>query len=174
MIPVDTQDERPSKSQRKREMHALQDLGQALLGLPAKQLAKLELPDALRLALAEAKQITAREAKRRQMQYIGKLMRGVDPQPLAAAVAAAAGDSATEAARLHRIERLRDRLLDDDAALSNIAADHPGADIGRLRELRDSARSERKLGSPPRAFRALFRMLRDLEALEAERIEDAG
>ena len=81
-------DKRPSKSQRKKEVHALQDLGVELVALSDERLAALELPERLRDAVMEARRITAREARRRQLQYIGKLMRKVDAEPIRAALAA--------------------------------------------------------------------------------------
>ena len=78
----------PSKSQRKKEVHALQDLGVELVALSDERLAALELPERLRDAVLEARHITAREARRRQLQYIGKLMRQVDAEPIRAALAA--------------------------------------------------------------------------------------
>lgn len=166
MIPVDTPDkpEPPSKSQKKREMTALQVLGQALVEMPAERLAKIDMPDALRIALADARRFTKHEAKRRQMQYIGKLMRTIDPAPFQAAQDALNGASAAESARFHRIERLRTRLIEDEAAaLTEIAAAHPGADLQHLRQLRRNALKEREQSRPPRAFREIFRILRELE-----------
>ncbi len=155
----------PSKSQRKRDMTALQGLGQALVELPADRLAKLEMPDSLRQAIADARRFTKHEARRRQMQYIGKLMRSVDPAPLQAAVDALRGVSAAESARLHRLERLRARLLDDErGGLEEIAASHPGADLQRLRTLRRNALKELEQGKPPRAQREIFRVLREMAA----------
>lgn len=174
MIPVDTLDdldkpEPPSKSQKKRDMTALQDLGQQLVELPADRLAKLDMPDALRIALADARRFTKNEARRRQMQYIGKLMRTIDPAPFQAALDAIAGASASENAKQHRIERLRTQLLEDEAAaLAEIAATHPGADLQHLRQLRRNAQKERELAKPPRAFREIFRVLRELEEAREE------
>ncbi len=166
MIPVDTPDkpDQPSKSQKKRDMTALQVLGQALVELPADRLAKIEMPDALRIALADARRFTKHEAKRRQMQYIGKLMRTIDPAPFQDAVDALAGVSALENARFRRIERLRTVLIENEAAaLTEIAAAHPGADLQHLRQLRRNAQKEQELAKPPRAFREIFRVLRELE-----------
>ena len=166
MIPVDTLDkpEPPSKSQKKRDMSALQVLGQALVELPAERLAKIEMPDALRIALADARRFTKHEARRRQMQYIGKLMRSIDPAPFQAALDAMAGTSAAENARFQRLERLRAQLLENEAAaLAEIAAAHPGADLQHLRQLRRNAQKEQELDKPPRAFREIFRVLRELE-----------
>jgi ribosome-associated protein len=182
MIPVDTLDkpdipEGPSKSQKKRDMTALQVLGQALVDLPADRLLKIEMPDALRIALADARRFTKHEAKRRQMQYIGKLMRTIDPAPFQAVLDAMAGSSAVENARFHRIERLRTQLIEDEAAaLAEIAAAHPGADLQHLRQLRRNAVKEQELAKPPRAFREIFRILRELEetATPSEDDQDAA
>ena len=145
-------------------MTALQDLGVALLDLPTERLAKMEMPDTLRQALAEARRLTKHEARRRQLQYIGKLMRSVDTAPLQAAVAAMRGASGAENARLHRLESLRTRLLEDErGALGEIAAAHPGADLQQLRQLRRNALKEREQEKPPRAYREIFRCLRELE-----------
>lgn len=154
--------ERPSKSQRKRDMHDLQDLGEKLALLPRERLAKVDLPDSLRRAIEEVQRITKHEARRRQMQYIGKLMRDVDPAPLRETLAAFEGKSHAETARLHRVERLRERLLADEAVLTEIGSEHPGTDLQRLRQLRRNALKEQDEGRPPRAFRELFRELRDL------------
>lgn len=154
--------ERPSKSQRKRDMHDLQDLGEKLALLPRERLAKVDLPDALRRAIEEVQRITKHEARRRQMQYIGKLMRDVDPAPLREILAAFEGKSHAETARLHRVERLRERLLADEAVLTEIGSDHPGTDLQRLRQLRRNTLKEQDEGRPPRAFRELFRELREL------------
>ncbi len=154
---------RPSKSQRKRDMHALQEMGAALVELSPERLARIDMPDGLRDALREAQRLTRHEARRRQMQYIGRLMRDVDPAPIRAALDALNGVSAIEAARQHRLERLRERLLEDEAVLTEIGAAHPGADLTRLRQLRRGALSEREAGKPPKNYRELFRALRELE-----------
>jgi ribosome-associated protein len=154
--------EAPSKSQRKRDMHALQDLGERLVELCAERLESIAMPDELREAVSEARRITKHEARRRQMQYIGRLMREADPEPIRDALDALAGNSAAETARLHRVERLRQQLLEDETVLSNIALDHPGADLQHLRQLRRNALKEQEQGKPPKAFRELFRALRDL------------
>lgn len=154
----------PSKSHRKREMHALQDLGKQLVALPPARLAKLPLPDSLRDAVMECQRLTDRhEALRRQIQYIGKVMRRVDPEPIRAALEALAGTSREEVARQHRVERLRQELLDDEGVLHTIATRWPGADLQHLRVLRRNALKEQAQNKPPRAFRELFKMLRALE-----------
>ncbi len=163
---ADADDEysRPSKSQRKRESSALQDLGAALVELPAERLAKIDMSDSLRDAIHDARRITKHEARRRQMQYIGKLMRSVDPAPIQAALDAIAGVSRVENERMHRLERQRLRLLEDEApVLAEIAAAHPGADLHHLRQLRRNAIREKEQNRPPRAFREIFHLLKELE-----------
>ena len=98
-----------SKTRRKREMTELQALGEALAALPEVQLKEMTLDDGLRAALLEAKRVKSHEAKRRQMQYVGRLMREVDPAPLRAQLAAATGGSAQGAARHRRLEAWRER-----------------------------------------------------------------
>jgi len=153
----------PSKSQLKREMTALQELGAELVGLSRERLAKIEMPERLREALLDAQRFTRHEAKRRQMQYIGKIMRDVDPAPLRAAMDEVKGVSAAATLRQHRLERLRTRLMEDDAVFAEVARDYPHADMQHLRQLRRNAVKEAQEGKPPRAFRELFRELRALE-----------
>ncbi|MGH8133906.1 MAG: ribosome biogenesis factor YjgA, partial [Steroidobacteraceae bacterium] len=107
---------RPSKSARKRAAHAAQDLGEALIGLSDADLAALELPEKLREAVGAARRITARAAGARQRQYIGKLMRELDPEPIRAALAARGAVSAREAERFRRVEEWRERLISGGAA----------------------------------------------------------
>ena len=158
------EDEVISKTRRKRQMHALQCLGERLVELSVERLAKIDMPGGLRDAVMFARHVTRFEARRRQMQYIGRLMREADPAPIQAALEALDGQSAAETARVHRIERLRERLLQDEQVLGEIAASFAGADLQQLRSLRRSALNEREAGKPPRSFRELFRVLRGLEA----------
>ncbi len=159
------QDEIVSKSQVKRDMAELRALGVSLLELPQSQVDALGLPEALAAALREARRITSHEARRRQMQYIGKLMREADPVPIRAAVEAMAGRSGAARARQRRLEQWRERLIADDAALTEFAAAHPGTDLQSLRALIRNARKEISGAHPPRAQRELFRRVR--EAMEA-------
>lgn len=150
-----------SKSQRKREMTALQDLGTALVKLPRARLDKLDLPEALRGAITEAQRLTSHGALRRQMQYIGRLMREVDAAPIAEQLAAAQGESAAAKAEFHALENWRARLIGDDQALGDWLARHPDSDVQQLRQLIRNARREAVEGKPPKFSRALFRLLRD-------------
>ena len=158
----------PSKSHRKREMTALQDLGAELVELSRERLAKIDMPERLREALQDAQRITKHEARRRQMQYIGKIMRDVDAAPLREAINALKGISAAANARQHRLEQLRVRLMADETAFGDLARDYPGADIQHLRQLRRNALKEAEQGKPPRAFRELFRQLRELDESPAD------
>jgi len=153
-----------SKTRKKQQMEALQDLGEELAGLPADSVKRLDIPEHLRDALLEAQRITSHGARRRQLQYVGKLMRDIDPEPIRAALAALRGESAAEVARMHRLERLRTRLLDDEKTLAEIATAYPGADLQHLRALRRSALKEQEAQKPPRSFRALFQTLKALDA----------
>ena len=156
------QDEIVSKTKRKREMHELQALGVALVELSESQLGFLE--EELRRAVLEAKRISAHEGRRRQMQYIGRLMRDIDPAPIRARLEEINGGSAQANARHKRLEALRGRLMADDAALTQFAATHPSADLQALRALIRNSRKEQKEGKPPRAYRELFRLLKSIEA----------
>lgn len=161
--------ERPSKTQLKKAMHELQELGKELLALPDARLQSLSMPESLRLALQELKRTRSHEGRRRQLQYVGKLMRGADAQPLREAVAAQQLGPARETYALHEAERWRDRLLESDAALTDWLALHPEADAQALRTLIRNARREAPEAAPPesagraprkgRSHRELFRML---------------
>jgi ribosome-associated protein len=156
-------DQPVSKTRKKREMIELQSLGAALVDLPDAQLENIALDADLRSAVLEAKRVRSHEAKRRQLQYIGRLMREVDPEPIRAALAEVEGRSAQAAAAHRRLEAWRERLLSDDAALTSFALEHPGADLQELRALIRNARKEQKEGRPPRALRELFRALKAIE-----------
>jgi len=158
----------PSKSQLKREMTALQDLGAELVALSKERLAKIDMPQRLREALFDAQRFTKHEAKRRQMQYIGKIMRDIDAAPLRAAMDEIKGNSAAATIRQHRLENLRTRLMEDETRFSELARDYPAVDIQHLRQLRRNALKEAQQGKPPRAFRELFRELRKLDGSSAD------
>jgi ribosome-associated protein len=160
----------PSKSQLKRESHELQRLGEALAQLPDDRLGPLALPEALYDALLEYRRTRSHEGRRRQLQYVGKLMREVDPAPLRDAVAASRLGSARDTLRLHEAERWRDALLAGaDDALTRWLNEHPAADAQRLRSLLRAA--QREGAQPvetrnPRPYRELYQFLR--HTLDAE------
>ena len=156
-------DTRHSKTQQKKHMLALQDLGAELVALNEEQLASMTLPDSLREAVTAAKRITRFEARRRQLQYIGKLMRRVDPAPIRARLDALTGSSSQASAQHKRLEALRARLLEDDGALTEYCATHPSIDLAALRTLIRNSKKEREEGRPPRAYRELFRLLKSIE-----------
>jgi ribosome-associated protein len=156
------EEEKPSKTKRKHAMHELQALGERLVELNPGQLSEFVLPESLRDAIENARRITRHEARRRQLQYVGRLMRTADADAIREKLKTWDGISTEHTARVHRIERWRDQLLADDAALKELAGAHPGLDTQRLRALVRNARAERDAGRPPRAFRELFRALRDI------------
>lgn len=173
------QDGRPSKTKRKEAMHELQSLGEALVELSRDRLAAVALSDLLREAVVAAKSITKHEARRRQMQYIGRLMRTIDPEPIREKLAEWRGESATAIRELHRVERWRERLLDQPDSLTEFAREYPINDVQELRACIREARRERlaitaaREQNPlaqtqaPRRFRELFQRVK--EAMDAAR-----
>jgi ribosome-associated protein len=157
--------DRPSKSQKKRDVEALQELGAKLVELSADQIKKIDMPEELRAALKETQRIPPRtEGRRRQLQFIGRLMRKVDPAPLQAALDKIAGLSAAENVRMHQRERLRDRFIADEKVIEEILSKFPEADVQYLRQQRRNAIREQELKKPPKAYREIYRVLRELEA----------
>lgn len=152
-----------SKSQVKREMLALQSLGESLLDLSADQIQKLEMPPELREALLFAKTIKRGEARRRQVQYIGVLMRGVDAGPIRKALDGILKGEVQDVEHFRELERWRDELVaGNDDLLEEIVSRFPGADRRILSRLALNARMEREGNGPPKASRALFRLLKEL------------
>jgi ribosome-associated protein len=162
--------EAPSKTQAKKQSHDLQKLGAALADLSADRLARLDLPEALRDAIASYQRTRTHEGRRRQMQYVGKLMRGIDEAPLREAVAEAEIGSARETLLLHSAERWREALIADDEALTRWLQAHAECDAQRLRSLVRSARREAERSPQqrnPRSRRELFQFIRPYLAEEA-------
>ncbi len=159
---------RPSKTKRKEAMHELQDLGAQLVELSVGQLKRINLPENILHAVRECQKITAHGARRRQIQFIGKLMRGTDDEPIRAGLALIRGESSAETARLHRLERLRTRFLEDETVLSEIAGLWPDADLQHLRQLRRNALKEQEAGKPPKSFRAIFQIFQELDQQGSE------
>lgn len=159
----DIGDDRPSKSQMKREMHALQVLGVALVELPKDALKRMPMPESLADAVLEARRITDHEGKRRQLQYVGRVMRTLtEPETgaLRAAIDSYRGVNKADTARLHWIEDTRAQLLADDAALTAFIRRYPGADAQTGRTLIRNTRKETQQGKPPRYFRELFQWIK--------------
>ena len=150
-----------SKTQRKQAMTALQKLGMELVALKKSQIDQLNLPEQLLDAVLEAKRLTQHEAVRRQMQFIGKIMRGVDAQPIQHQIDAWNGLNRQESVRLHNIEAWRTRLIAEDAALGEFLSAHAGCDAQQLRTLIRNTRKEQTANRPPTSYRALFCWLRE-------------
>ena len=161
--------ERPSKTRRKEDSHELQSLGEALLELPDDHLATLGLGESLVDAIRSGRRIKSHEARRRQMQLIGKLMRSADVELARGAVLERQLGRARDSLALHQAERWRAELIAGDEATTRFAADHAGADLQRLRALVRSARKD--AASAPeqrngRAYRELFRFIRENDTVE--------
>jgi len=153
---------RPSRTRRKLDDQALQELGEALVAVSEGKLAELALPERLFDAITQARGISRFGALRRQMQYIGRLMREEgDAQTIREKLDAWKGVSVAETARLHQIERWRLKLLKDDSALEELIAEYPGANVQQLRTLIRNAKRETEASKPPKSFRELFHVLRE-------------
>ena len=161
-----------SKSQKKRDMQALQDVGEKLTTLSRDQLKKVPMSERLMQALLDMLRLTKHEARRRQLQFIGKLMRDEEIAPIRAAIDALEGNSRAENARLHRLEQWRVRLLEDETVLTEIGHEHPGFDLHRLRQLRRNAIKERVENRPPRAFREIFQFLKEIDEGKTSSVEE--
>ena len=152
-----------SKSQRKREAHALQALGKSLVKLNKSALAQIPLSDDLRNAIAEARRLQQHGALKRQLQYIGKLMRQYDVEPIRAAYAKVINSYRDDVEQHHKLEQWRDRLLSGgDQALEKLLAEHPEVDRQHIRQLIRTAHKETAKDKPPKAARELFRYLREV------------
>lgn len=152
----------PSKTQVKKQMHDLQELGAELVALGKDQLAQLDLPEKLLDAIREMHRINKFGAQRRQLQYIGRLMRDIeDTAPIVAKLNAWKGVSQQHTVHLHLLERWRDRLIDEEDALTDLLAVHPEIDAQRLRSLIRNARKEKLAGKPPKSYREIFQVLRE-------------
>ena len=163
MNPEDNISEAPSRSQLKREVEALQKLGEELVQLPEQQLDALSLPEKLHDAVVQARHITSHGALKRQRQYIGRLMRDVDATPIRAKLAELRGADRVSRARFQEAERWRERLLKEgEAALEEFLVRHPKADRPHLRRLLREAVRDTADGRPPRHARELFRYIHGL------------
>lgn len=156
-----------SKQQQKREAEAVQAVGAELVNLSASQLNevfdKLDLPDNLRDALLACRSIKSHSARRRQMQYIGKLMRGIDVAPIKQLLAVFKRGGQAEAAQLHRTERWRERLLTEgDTAFNELMKNYPKTNSAQVQKLIATANRESAQHQSPRAARLLFKYLREL------------
>jgi len=162
-LPVVEEEEElpPSKTKIKKQMHELRDLGEELTELGKDQLAKLDIPESLRDAIREMSRMKSFGAKRRQLQYIGKLMRDVDTAPIIAKLDTWKGVSQQHIGYMHQIERWRERLMEGDKALTELLAAYPQTDVQRLRTLIRNAIKERDTGKPAKNFKEIFQVLRE-------------
>ena len=156
--------QQPSKTALKQQAHEVQRLGLALSQLPPERRALAPMPEDLREAIEIYLKIRSNEARRRQLQFIGKVLRGIETEPLQAAVDAFAQGKAADAESLHKIERWRDDLIENDAALTRWMEAFPDSDVQHLRSLIRAARKESATHDSsqrqPKSYRELFRLIR--------------
>ena len=158
-----------SKTKLKAEADAAQDIGKKLIDLSKDRLIKLNLPEALFDAVLEAKRLTANGAIRRQLQYLGRLMRDIDSAPIVAQLQAWEGKNTQENARFHGMERWRDRLITEPTALQEFLSAHANIDIQQFRTLIRNAQKEAAANKPPKSSRELFKLIR--ETVESSAVE---
>ncbi len=155
--------EEKSRTRLKEEMKSLQLLGETIVKLPVDRINKIVMPDVLREAVLLAKTLTKHEARRRQMQYIGTLMRKIDAEPIRRFVDDINRGSKEESREFHKFEKLRDDLMNGrESAMEQVLEIYPGVDRQQLRQLVRNAVKEKEKEQPPKASRALFRYLREL------------
>ena len=155
-----SEEELVSKTQIKNEMNERQALGMQLTKLAPDTLKKIGLSEELLEAVLFYKKITANGALKRQAQFIGRLMRDTDPEPIQAYLNKLKGDNAEHNATMQRLELLRERLVESDDALTELISNKPELPISELRTLIRNARREKEQNKPPKAFRELFQLLK--------------
>ncbi|MFJ9451403.1 MULTISPECIES: ribosome biogenesis factor YjgA [unclassified Herbaspirillum] len=158
--------DRPSKSQLKRDMTALQKLGEELVAEPRDRVKRVPMPEDVRDVILECQQIKDHEGRRRQMQFVGKKMRTLEEHEVAAiqkTLDSWRGLSKADTASMHALERRREKLLKDDNALTELLAQHPDLDAQHLRTLIRNARKEQAENKPPKAYREIFQILKQLQ-----------
>src|SRR5215217_7024060 len=159
--------ERPSKTEMKRQADALQALGQELIDQPRDRVKRVPMPEDVRDAILECQNIKNHEGRRRQLQFVGKKMRTLSEEEVAIiqrTIEGWKGASKADTAALHALERRRDKLLADDQALTVLLAEHQELDGQHLRTLIRNARKEQAESKPPKAYREIFQILKDLDA----------
>ena len=158
--------ERPSKSELKRQSTALQKLGEDLIAEPRDRVKRVPMPEDVREAILECQLIKDHEGRRRQLQYVGKKMRTLDEAEIAIiqkTIDSWRGLSKSDTAAMHALERRRDKLLVDDQVLTDLLAQHPHLDAQQLRTLIRNARKEQAENKPPKAYREIFQILKQLQ-----------
>lgn len=149
-----------SKTQLKKQVEDKKDLGMQLTKLSSETLKKMGLDESLYEAIVFYKKINSNGALKRQVQYIGRLMRDTDTAPIEAFLARLRGDNTAHNALMQRLELLRERLVDNDQALTDLINQEPDLDVGALRTLIRNARKEKELNKPPKAYREMFQILK--------------
>lgn len=173
--------ERPSKSQLKRESDALQKLGQELIDQPRDRVKRVPMPEDVRDAILECQTIKDHEGRRRQLQFVGKKMRTLDEAEVALiqkTIDSWKGKSKSDTAAMHALERKREKLLTDDKALTELLEQNPELDVQHLRTLIRNARKEQAENKPPKAYREIFQILKEIQvaqrAAQKKAAGDAG
>ena len=159
--------ERPSKSEAKRQSNALQKMGETLVEAPRDRVKRVPMPEDVLEAILMCQTITNHEGRRRQMQFVGKKMRTLDEEEVAQiqkAIDSWKGASKSETAAMHALERRREKLLTDDNALTALLSEAPHLDVQQLRTLIRNARKEQAENKPPKAYREIFQILKQLDA----------
>ena len=167
--------ERPSKSELKRQSDALQKMGETLVEAPRDRVKRVPMPENVLEAILACQQITNHEGRRRQMQFVGKKMRTLDEAEVAEiqqAIDSWKGASKAETAAMHALERRRDKLLTDDKTLTTLLAENPELDVQHLRTLIRNARKEQAENKPPKAYREIFQLLKQIEAKKGKPAAD--
>lgn len=157
--------DRPSKSELKRQSNELQKLGEQLVDAPRDRVKRVPMPDDVRDVILETQTITNHEGRRRALQFVGKKMRTLDEEEIAViqrTIDSWKGASKAETAALHALERRREKLLADDKALTALLEENPELDVQHLRTLIRNARKEVAESKPPKAYREIFQILKDL------------
>jgi len=158
--------ERPSKTELKRQSDALQDLGQELVEQPRDRVKRVPMPEDVRDAILECQNIKNHEGRRRQLQFVGKKMRTLTDEEVAVirqTIEGWKGASKADTAALHALERRREKLLTDDKALTTLLEQNPELDVQHLRTLIRNARKEQAENKPPKAYREIFQILKDID-----------
>ncbi|MGO4379224.1 ribosome biogenesis factor YjgA [Pseudoduganella sp. RAF53_2] len=167
--------ERPSKTEMKRQSDALQDLGRELVEAPRDRVKRVPMPEDVRDVILECQNIKNHEGRRRQLQFVGKKMRGLTEEEVAVirrTIEGWKGASKADTAALHALERRREKLLADDKALTALLEEHPQLDVQHLRALIRNARKEQAENKPPKAYREIFQILKDLQKPAAKSADD--
>lgn len=177
----DQEYERPSKSEAKRQSNELQKLGEQLVDAPRDRVKRVEMPEDVKEAILNCQTITNHEGRRRALQFVGKKMRTLDEEEVAViqrTIDSWKGASKAETAALHALERRREKLLADDKALTQLLEENPELDVQHLRTLIRNARKEQAENKPPKAYREIFQILKDLgkksKQAQADDEEEAG